>query len=501
MAYTKQQRRRIWLKILASVAMFAVVFSYLNLVFRPKYTVNSTGKGASPTTTMHKGFYALPKNAIDVLFVGTSETYTGVNPLLIWKEAGIRSHVFGAPTQRMFIQQFFLREAFKRQSPSHVFFDVSRFFAKDDVGAYMFWINIGDIPPSFDKLRLILRQAARGKGYGLSFVVPLPKYHDRWDGGLTAEDFQIPLKWDNRDYLHGHSPLYITRPVELKYNAPEKDVRMPKENIGLFKEMKAMCEEKGAQMVLFKPPTGDNWNRDRSAYLTNFAQEHGVPFYDFFLNMEEIGLELNGDYQRSMHLNYSGSAKFTKFMIPILTDELHIKGSVDEKEAEQWADDYSKYQRQVKGYELTLCKDLPSFLAAAQDENYTLFFAACGAAGLGMDDAAKELLKETGLRHEFGKTEAEQGAAYLAVVENGKLQFERQDKTAPLTYAEDHGSRRVVIKSAGVKSGGGISMAVGSELHTERLNQVGLHIFVYDKVLEQVVDHVRYYAPENRLYR
>ena len=55
-------------------------------------------KTAEETDMIHS-FYEIGKDELDVLFLGSSHLYYGVQPNELWKEYGITSYVMGSPEQ------------------------------------------------------------------------------------------------------------------------------------------------------------------------------------------------------------------------------------------------------------------------------------------------------------------------------------------------------------------------------------------------------------------
>ena len=77
------------LKFVILAALMACLVLYLSAVVRPR-------KDELPNDTSKKvsGFYALEENSLDILFMGTSHTYYGFNPSVIYENTGLSSYVF-----------------------------------------------------------------------------------------------------------------------------------------------------------------------------------------------------------------------------------------------------------------------------------------------------------------------------------------------------------------------------------------------------------------------
>ena len=65
--------------------------------------------------------YNLPKEVIDVAFFGPSVVYCGINPAVLWEEAGIASFNAAISGQDREASYYFVKEFVKKQSPKVVF--------------------------------------------------------------------------------------------------------------------------------------------------------------------------------------------------------------------------------------------------------------------------------------------------------------------------------------------------------------------------------------------
>ena len=66
-------------------------------------------KFINDSTTIVNGFYAEEKNDIDVLFLGSSNCFCTINPLVLYKEYGIAAYNFASSSQPMDISLHYLK--------------------------------------------------------------------------------------------------------------------------------------------------------------------------------------------------------------------------------------------------------------------------------------------------------------------------------------------------------------------------------------------------------
>ncbi len=108
------------LKVLSFAVCFAAIFLLLQPFFVPKFQRDST--------SIVNGFYKLEEDSLDVLFLGASQMFCGVNAQKLTEEYGISSYDFGASAQSLNITDYYLREALKTQKPKLVMVEVCAAF-------------------------------------------------------------------------------------------------------------------------------------------------------------------------------------------------------------------------------------------------------------------------------------------------------------------------------------------------------------------------------------
>ena len=102
--------------ILAFLAGLLAILILLSFLVNPKN--NSQEAGMKDPTAV--GFWGEPKNSIDVLVLGDSESYSSIIPTQMWQQQGITSYVCGSHAQRLCYSEELLKQAFSCQSPKIV---------------------------------------------------------------------------------------------------------------------------------------------------------------------------------------------------------------------------------------------------------------------------------------------------------------------------------------------------------------------------------------------
>ena len=119
---------RNFVKAVAFILIFAALFSFAQNLLARKET-----RGWWNTTAKIEGFYNSPENEYDVMFFGSSNAYCSFNPLVIWKETGVKSYVFATQQQPMWATYHYMVDAFKMQNPELVVVDVLMLSKNEEV--------------------------------------------------------------------------------------------------------------------------------------------------------------------------------------------------------------------------------------------------------------------------------------------------------------------------------------------------------------------------------
>lgn len=313
--------------------IFLVLFSLCDRILSRKET-----EGWWNVTAKIDGFYNSPKNEYDVIFFGSSNTYCSFNPLEIWEKTGVKSYVFATQRQPMWATYYYMKDAFKRQSPDLAVLDILMLSKNDeyyDDGVnYTFCDNM---PFSIDKVKLAYASAPKGERFGL--LCRFVKYHSRWNE-LKKEDFEYSRK-NMFDYSKGFYVLTSRCNTAVHYeleNVTKTEPISPK-NREYLEKIIELCQEKDVRLMLVKAPS--NSTEEEKKYYNEaekIARENGIDFVDYNMLYDEIGLDLSTDFFDERHLNIYGAEKFTDYFVKT-TPYFHGKSCADE----DWQEDYDRY--------------------------------------------------------------------------------------------------------------------------------------------------------------
>ena len=268
------------------------------------------------------------KETIDVLVIGDSESYTSMSPMDLWSQTGITSFDCGQPGQRIQETCFLLKEALKTQSPKIVILETNAMFR--DPG-FLENISMSIIEP-------------------IRYYFPVFRYHNLWKQIFDGK------KDPGRSVFKGFEIRDKVVPYEGsdQYMKETEDVQeIPKFVRHYMEDIKKMCEEKNADLLLMSAPSPHNYNYKKHNALENYAKENGLPYIDLNMKTKEIGIDWKKDsYDKGDHLNLHGAQKVTAYMGKYLTENYSLPDHRGEDGYQEWEALSVQFQAEIESRSL-----------------------------------------------------------------------------------------------------------------------------------------------------
>lgn len=299
--------------VVSRIAAVAVFILFVSLVLTVTDRI-VRAKFIGDSTTIVNGFYAEKKNDIDMIVIGSSNSFCTVDPVTLYEEYGIAAYDFGSSSQPMNISVLYIKEALKTQKPKVVALEVNMM-----TGGSIHSINEAglrwgytDIPLSFDKLKCIYRSLGKVDAEYFSYVYPVFRYHDRWKE-LSKLDYTY-FSQDKTNYTKGYleTQEVAENTVNLNEYDFEGEVWIEEVNIAYLDEIVQLCRKKNVELLLFKSPKA-NWHRYETEAVRALADARGLKFVDYneLYQNGELELDTAADFRDDDHLNDFGAKKVT----------------------------------------------------------------------------------------------------------------------------------------------------------------------------------------------
>lgn len=266
---------------------------------------------------------AEPKDTIDVLVIGDSESYTSMSPMDLWSQTGITSFNCGQPAQRIQETRFLLKEAFKTQSPKVVVLETNVLFR--DPG-FLTNISMSIIEP-------------------VRYYFPIFRYHNLWkmffDGKKDADHIAYKgFEIRNQADPYEGSSQYMKKTKELQ--------EIPEFVYHYMEDIKKMCSENNAELLLVSAPSPHNYNYKKHNAVERYAKENNLPYIDLNMKTAELGMDWKKDsYDKGDHLNIYGAKKVTAYMGNYLKENYTLPDHRGDKKYQEWEELAEKFRQYV----------------------------------------------------------------------------------------------------------------------------------------------------------
>lgn len=347
------KRIKIALCVIAGILALVLVLDAAQRVLTPKY-VSEAQDGR-----LVAEYYDSAQNH-DVVFVGDCEIYENISPVTLWQEYGISAYMRGSPQQLIWHSYYMMKDTLRYEKPKAFVYNVYSMKYDTPQSEPYNRLALDGMKWSAVKSEAINASMMEDETY-LSYVFPLLRYHSRWSE-LTADDFRYAYADTPQLSING----YLMRIDVDGIDELAKDIEGFEPPIGqvcweYLDKMRQLCEENGVEFILMKAPTNTekyHWYNSWDKAVTEYAEKHGLKYYNFLNCIDEIGLDYNTDtYDAGAHLNLAGAEKLAVYFGRILRDDVGITGHKGDAAYEAvWTDLTEKYER-IKAQQEKLIKE------------------------------------------------------------------------------------------------------------------------------------------------
>ncbi len=268
-----------------------------------------------------------PKNSIDVLVIGTSDVYSAVSPLLLWKDYGYAGFAWGEPAQRIFETHEYLKKIYRCQTPKVVFLEIGNLY-RDKSDAQ----NLDSMTKAY-----------------IADVFPIVTYH-RTLANFSLANLQAKPGSVTKGYLIRGGTVRVDSDPDT-YMEPDSGTA----SINYFSQQELtacidLCRAHGSKVVLVSIPSFTDWNMEKHNTVTALAQQEQVSYLD--LNVELRG-KINWDTDTAdggKHLNYKGAQKVTAYLGQYLYANGPLPDHRQDSAYDVWNADYQAYAKKLVSF-------------------------------------------------------------------------------------------------------------------------------------------------------
>lgn len=463
------------IKRIASVVAFVVI---LTLVLNRVYEIVSWKDTYGNYMSSVKELYSTPDDTIDLVFVGSSHMYGGIDPNYFWTEYGIPAFDMCCSGQDKNSAVHQLKELLKTQSPRLVVVEAYAFLydKQEDVGnVYRNMLSLDFSRNANELIKDYVEEDERE-----DFYLRWPIVHTRY-AELGKYDFE---QYEPSIYGRGFNYNFKINPIGLDWESINTTdlVEIGDTNKAWIDELKQMSLEENFDLI-FVEVTSDV-SHDEQAILNGCEQylsENGIPYIDLNKMAYQIGISEANDFVDFNHLNYTGAQKATAYLSTYLLENYDFEPHDFEEEYELWDMNAEYALHRVWLDELDRLEGLDYLKASLSQEDVVTVFSLDGWYSESETDW-------NGLLSQFGLAKEDEplDSCGLWMFRNGKVLAKISNSIDEHIRALNINDRDTIVIKNKQEDG-----AVRTHIYINdcpcSITNDGLNVWIYDEMLGEVV--------------
>lgn len=316
------------------IAIFIVVLIPLSYILR---------RGGD-TKSRFMGFYAEPKDSLDIVMIGSSPTYSCCVMPELYGEYGIKAYPLASNVQRPIAGQFLVKEAEKTQSPALYMFEM-RMYVGLEVGlggnmAYTREVtdNMKYSANRIDAINAMVTQHITTEDTDkYTYYFDIFKYHSNW--GNLIDPVQLrSWRFTSPDPLKGYKITDKVGPAKPA-PVPEDPIPMeldPYEEQALQDLLETLKETDAQALFYVSPYVLKEEDAEKYAHIRDVVEAAGYDWLDMNQYYDEIGLDFSRDFSDyGVHTNAVGAQKCTVFLGEYLREHYDLPDHRTTDDSEQ----------------------------------------------------------------------------------------------------------------------------------------------------------------------
>lgn len=448
----------------------------LALSLKSAYSVISWKDGVGGYSSALNTLKKLENNTVDVLFLGSSHSYCGVNPSLLYDKYGIACFGSVISGQDIASSYYCLEQTYKTQSPKIVFVELySALFEKHMVESNIYR-NTLSFPFSL-KYPDIVNSIAPEENKN-DYLLKWPIIHTRYKE-LKKYDFIEP-EYDFMGHIYNVSsteieplPKFTTTETLPLYDGKEHWIQ----------KIIDLAKNNGSDVYFFLTPFDIDENTYMQVkYAENMLKEQNITLINFYDMIDELGIDFTVDFLDSGHLSSYGAEKITNYLGQYIKSNYNIPNRKGDEKYGMWERDLLLYNNAETHHELTQTTEIKTYLSLLNNlEGHTVVICTYGEHIYPDTDISKELSDLEITQKSFSE-----GGVWI--LSDGEIVFESDEDN--FTYHYSLGRSDMVIRSNDEER------QIIVDRNTKRHVDNGIAILVYDNEFNSIADYINFNAAD-----
>lgn len=438
-------------------------------------------------------FYDLPENSVDVLVLGSSHAYQGINTAVMWKDYGYAAFDLCGAAQPIWNTYYYLEEALKTQTPKLIILDVYTLHYTSEYGETSFAIKNTYGLKWSDTKKKAIEASFDTESTGNQYFIELLQYHSRYSD-LNKTDF-YPYQ-ANKEMYENHKGFYCYFRSE-KINEPYLDSidytnEITDKNLLYYKMILDLAESKKIPVIVTVIPfAAELYHQGFFNAAEEVADEYNVPFLNFLTEYKEaVGIDYSTDFTDNQHLNHLGNTKLTRFISNFIMVNYDIPDNRGNEAYASWDADAAVYYNQLENHNNSKISNAGDYASVLTNDRYTVIVT------LSCPDYSKVSTSCKLLTNHLISAVESSIPPYggVWIIKNGTIEYKKNNPEGGFSKSVSLGKTDgALIKSETVYNEDGSEETLNRIYFNKQkksLTDYGLNIIVYDEFTQSLVDVV-----------
>lgn len=348
------------------IRIAAFIFLFMLLLQTVTYVIRTNGD----VKDRFVGFYAEPKDTIDVIMIGSSPTYPCYSGPMLWHKYGLTAYPLATNRQRPQAALPLVKEALKTQQPSLFVFEVKQFAADEsmmtDNMAYTRGVT-DNMKYSWNRVKTI-NAMVEEPSERYTYYFDIFKYHSNWKTMVLPSQLRC-FRYEYPDPLKGY--LFkdeILPATYTDYSNVTETSAIPAGNAKSMYELLDYLKTNELQALFILSPyqLEDEEKQKNFNYIEHAVKDYGYEFLN--LNEPEYLEAMNFNFAEDfadggVHTNAIGSEKVTKFFGDYITEHYPFPDKRGSSDYKKWDEAYSNWSQKMESAREKIKADI-------QNKNY-----------------------------------------------------------------------------------------------------------------------------------
>lgn len=322
------------IKSVVFIIIFSVLLFFVNYIFLDKTELQFS-------STLNNE----PKDTIDIVFLGSSETITSIQPMQLWNDYGFASYNLATSATYLPTTYHAARLAIEKQHPSLMVVDVTYLYINEKTPLYPRFHKLVDCM-NFDEAKYTAIRDLIPPDDRFEFYFPLYAYHSRWSS-LKSVDFQ-PIN----DPMKGSVMYFGLNQFDFNPAAVDISVTEPIGDISFeyIEKIIELCDQNDVKLLFWYPPTyglysalPDNGVQKIFNSFSEYCEKNELNFIDGYHNPDMFNLDYMSDFNDDVHVNAYGAKKITSAIGKYICDNYDLPDRKNDERYKSWHDDYAEF--------------------------------------------------------------------------------------------------------------------------------------------------------------